>query len=64
MRTRNVLTVQVQREKDVNVFCPRCGLVVPLETKCIPSPTRPEVHYHAACMYAMAAQLQRPIQWA
>ena len=64
MTTRNVLTLHIRREKEVNVFCPRCGLVVPPNTKCIPSPTRPEVHYHAACMYAMVEQLRRPILWA
>ena len=60
---KNILTLHVVREKEPNVFCPRCGLVVPPETKCIPSPTRPEVHYHAACMYAMAEQLRRPVLW-
>jgi hypothetical protein len=59
----NNLTLRIQKEQNANVFCPRCGLIVPLHTKCIPSPTRPEVHYHANCMLTLAERLGRRVEW-
>lgn len=64
MRERKVLTVNVIRETEYNIFCPRCGVVVPRDTHCVPSPTRPEMHYHPKCLFSMAEQLGRPILWA
>lgn len=64
MRTRKVLTLSLAREKNPNQFCPRCGVLVPQETKCIASPTRPDVHYHADCFYALAEGIGCRIQWA
>lgn len=64
MNQTNCLTLHLTREKDVNVFCPRCGLIVPRDTKCIPSPSNPQVHYHPNCLLTMAAALGRNISWA
>lgn len=64
MKQTNVLTVNVLREQEDNMFCPRCGVVVPRDTHCVPSPTRPEVHYHPQCLVALAQQLGRPVVWA
>jgi hypothetical protein len=61
---KNVLTVNVIREKEPNMFCPRCGVVVPRDTHCVPSPTRPEIHYHPQCLLTLAQTLGRPILWA
>jgi hypothetical protein len=61
---KNILRLSLVSEKKPNQFCPRCGLVVPQETKCIASPTRPEVHYHPDCFYALAQGVGCLIQWA
>jgi hypothetical protein len=61
---KNCFTLQITREKDANVFCPRCGLVVPRETKCIASPSNPLVHYHPNCLLTMAESLGRNVVWA
>lgn len=63
MRT-NKLTLHVCRQKDHNVFCPRCGIVIPPETKSIASPTHAGVHYHPRCLYSVAEQVGIRIQWA
>jgi hypothetical protein len=63
IRMKNVLVVRIQKEREQNIFCPRCGVIVPPGTKCIPSPTREEVHYHASCFLAFAEQLGRRIAW-
>jgi hypothetical protein len=61
---KNVLVVRIQKEREPNVFCPRCGVIVPPGTRCIPSPTREEVHYHANCFLRFAQQLGGRIEWA
>ena len=63
MKMKNVLTLPLQKEKTTNQFCPSCGVVVPLETKCIPSPSRPEAHYHPVCFYALAQKVGCRIDW-
>lgn len=63
MKAANILKLKIERESMSNAFCPRCGLVVPPDTRFIPSPTRPEEHYHARCLLALAEQLGRQIQW-
>ncbi|MBI3663964.1 MAG: hypothetical protein HY234_13060 [Acidobacteria bacterium] len=63
MKAKNILKLRIERESTQNAFCPRCGLVVPPYTRFIPSPTRPEEHYHAKCLLALAEQLGSHIQW-
>ena len=63
MKTPNILKLRIERESTTNAFCPRCGLVVPPYTRFIPSPTRPEEHYHARCLLSLAEQLGSRIQW-
>lgn len=58
------LTLHITRETENNVFCPRCGLIVPRDTKCIASPSNPQVHYHPNCLLTMAASLGRNVVWA
>ena len=64
MFDRKVLTLPLTKTVLPNQFCPRCGLVVPPQTKCIPSPSRPEVHYHPDCFYALAQKVGCRIHWA
>jgi len=63
LKPKNILKLLIERESAQNAFCPRCGVIVPPYTRFIPSPTRPEEHYHARCLLAMAEQLGSPIQW-
>jgi hypothetical protein len=63
LQAKNILKLRIERESTQNAFCPRCGLVVPPYTRFIPSPTRPEEHYHAKCLLALAEQLGSSIQW-
>ncbi len=64
MPVKNVLTFHVIKQKCTNQFCPRCGVVIPPETKCIPSPTHGDVHYHPNCFYALAEGTGCRIQYA
>jgi hypothetical protein len=57
-----ILTLRVMVQKRPNQFCPRCGVVVPPDTKCIPSPTHQDVEYHVSCFYALAQQIGCPVQ--
>ena len=56
-KKKNLLTLHVMTQKLPNKFCPHCGVVVPRDTKCIPSPTHDDVQYHVNCFYAMAQRL-------
>ena len=57
-------TLHIVKEKDSNMFCPRCGVVVPRDTQCIPSPSNPLVHYHPNCLVNMARNLGQQVVWA
>ncbi len=64
MSKTTCFTLHMVRERERNVFCPRCGLLVPQNTSCIPSPSNPLVHYHPNCLVSMAASLGRNVVWA
>ncbi len=64
MREKNVLTLRVVRQKQTNHFCPRCGVIIPPETKCIPSPNHQDVQYHLNCFYALVQQVGCRVQYA
>jgi hypothetical protein len=64
MLKTKTLTLRVSKQQLCNQFCPRCGGVIPLETKCIPSPTHRDVQYHPKCLYALAAQIGCRIRYA
>ena len=61
---RSCFTLHMMRETETNVFCPRCGVVVPRDTHCIPSPSNPQVHYHPNCLITMARGLGQNVVWA
>jgi hypothetical protein len=61
-RKQKVLTLRVMLQKGHNRFCPRCGVVIPPQTKCIPSPTHEDVQYHVKCFYAMAQHIGCPVK--
>ncbi len=64
MFKNKTLTLKVMKQKQSNQFCPRCGGIIPPETKCIPSPTHGDVQYHPNCLYALAEQVGCRIQYA
>ncbi len=64
MSKSDCFTLHIIKEKESNMFCPRCGVVVPPNTKCIASPSRPQVHYHPDCLLTMARSLGRQVVWA
>lgn len=64
MRKTDCLTLHIVKETQSNMFCPRCGVVVPPNTQCIASPSRPQIHYHPDCLLAMARNLGRQVVWA
>ena len=57
MSEHETLTVRITRQKQTNQFCPRCGVIIPIKTNCIPSPTHGAVEYHPNCFYAMAEHI-------
>jgi hypothetical protein len=64
MFDNKTLTLRLMKQKQCNQFCPRCGGIIPPETKCISSPTHGDVQYHPSCFYALAANIGCRIQYA